>query len=579
METLKFEASSMRLRDLLYANDRRFVVPRYQRPYSWGEDELQDFWDDLTQGSENNSGLFLGSIILNREFEESQGHVELVDGQQRLLTIVILSAVLRDIAKYYDEEYAKLIQRKDIALEDMDGNMTWRILPGDSIREFFIDHLLQFPKDPFPESMSAEGKRLEAAYSFFHRVVEAYLEKRDTEIAKLDLLKALRKSLRDIIVVAIFLANEESAYEIFEATNAKGLDLSVADLIKNLIFKNLAPSGEKDTAKELWDEITSNVSSTGTELKKFIRYSWISSRTFLPEKRLYRVVKKDVKDWGDYLLDLRVDSELYSLLLVGDAKEYDDRGYKHYQKLYSSIHAINIMGVEQHVLLLLSLLRKDIPKEMSVSNFLRQLENFIFAYFAVSKLPANKIERLFSKFAIELRRAAEISNAKQRRSSIDRTLKNLISELRNLYPAKEIFTARFMEIQYKTSPKSRMLVKYILGKIERSMSKSDELVPNFDVVNIEHLLPQKPTQWGLTKSAVKEYVNLLGNLTLVDKRLNSEAQNSPLPDKLETLKKSELQITKELVGLAESYGRWDEELIKLRQARFAELAYTKIWAM
>ncbi len=569
----------MRLRELLYANDRRFVVPRYQRPYSWGEDELQDFWDDLVQVSENGGGLFLGSIILNKEFEESKGHIELVDGQQRLLTITILSAVLRDISNYYDKKYAELIQRKDIALEDMDGNMTWRILPGESIKALFIDHLLMFPKKPFPENLNAEGKRLEAAYSFFRRVVEAYLEKRDTEDEKMALLKRLRKNLGNIFVVAIFLANEESAYEIFEATNAKGLDLSVADLIKNLVFKNLAASGEKEDAKEFWDEITSNVESTGTELKKFIRYSWVSSRTFLPERRLYRVVKKDVRDWHEYLIKLRIDSDLYRLLLVGDPKEYDDKGYRDSVKLYSSIQAINIMGIQQHVLILLSLLRNDIPKEIGISNFLRLLENFLFAYFVVAKQPANKIERLFARYAVEIERAAKIRSEKQKRKSISSNLDNLISELRHLYPSKDLFIAKFMEIEYKNSPKSRVIIKYILNKIEREISGSDELIPNFNVVNIEHLLPQKPAQWNLKKSAVRGYVNLLGNLTLVDKHLNSKAQNSPLPDKLEILKKSKLQITKELVELAELYGRWDEELIKQRQAKFAELAYTRIWAM
>jgi len=579
MDTLKFEAKNIRLRELLYTNDRRFVVPRYQRPYSWGEDELQDFWDDLIQVSESGGGLFLGSVILNKEFEESKGHIELVDGQQRLLTLTILSVVLRDISNIYDRKYAELIQRKDIALEDMDGNMTWRILPGESIKTLFINHLLKFPKKPFPENMNAEGRRLEAAYSFFHRVVNTYLEKRDTENGKMVLLKELRKSLSDIFVVAIFLANEESAYEIFEATNAKGVDLSVSDLIKNLVFKNLAPSGEKDDAKESWDEITSNVESTGTELKKFIRYSWISSRTFLPERRLYRVVKKDVKNWRDYLLELHVDSELYKLLLVGDAKEYDDKGYKNSIKLYSSVNAINIMGIQQYVLLLLPLLRNDIPKHIDISNYLNLLENFLFAYFVVSKQPANKIERLFARYAIDLDHTAKIPSEKQKRRSINSTLDNLVSELRRLYPSKDLFIAKFMEIEYKNSPKSRIVIKYILNKFERELSGSDELIPNFNVINIEHLLPQKPAQWNLTKSAVKGYVNLLGNLTLVDKHLNSKAQNSPLADKLEILKKSKLQITRELVELAMSHGRWDEELIRQRQARFAELAYTRIWAM
>src|ERR1700722_6464910 len=95
---LNFWAKDKPLAEVLFAQ-RKYRIPRYQRPYAWDQEEVSEFWEDL---STNEEPFFLGSFIFNTETEEKDGFVDIIDGQQRLLTITILCAVLRDLAKDLD---------------------------------------------------------------------------------------------------------------------------------------------------------------------------------------------------------------------------------------------------------------------------------------------------------------------------------------------------------------------------------------------------------------------------------------------------------------------------------------------
>src|SRR5262245_50486649 len=125
--SLSFKAEDRPMKDVLFTNDVRFRIPRYQRSYDWSDDDVEEFWNDLLQ----DDTLFIGSMILNYENSDTDGYIDVIDGQQRLLTITILEAVLRDIAYLYDQRLSQLIHEFEIALKDRDGGMDYRIRCGD----------------------------------------------------------------------------------------------------------------------------------------------------------------------------------------------------------------------------------------------------------------------------------------------------------------------------------------------------------------------------------------------------------------------------------------------------------------
>ena len=131
---------------------------------------------------------------------------------------------------------------------------------------------------------------------------------------------------------------------------------------------------------------------------------------------------------------------------------------------------------------------------------------------------------------------------------------------------------------YGRSPKQRTLIKYSLEEINKLKNNKNELKIDFTNVNIEHIMPQEPKEWGLTKKQVSEYVNKIGNLTLLSISLNSTASNKVISKKIIDLEQSELLITKELVSeLKNSNFLWDQEAIEKRQRNFAELSHSQIW--
>jgi uncharacterized protein with ParB-like and HNH nuclease domain len=571
-----FTAENKTLKEVFFSL-WKFKVPRFQRPYAWDIDQATDFWDDLITHDEP---YFFGSLILNKEYEKRDGYVDIIDGQQRLITVTIFCAVMRDLAKTLDESRAQKYQRYDILIEDPYSDLTTcRLTPSESLFNFFKSNIQDYENNIFESSPSSrEEKRVKKVYQYIYEKMENELAGYSSKARKIKALDNYRVRLSDLIVVSIEISREEDAYEIFETTNARGLELSVADLLKNLIFKQLKPEKKSDKAKDAWQELTSYIEATPTELKKFIRYYWLSKYSFVPEKRLYKEIKKNISDYQSLLDDLKNSSFWYNKLFVGT--EEDFKGIKSGKKIFETLFALKLMRVTQCYVLILCLLRnhKSIPRDLSKT--FKLLERFSFQYFVVCRYPANRVERLFSSHAIEFEKLAK-SKSKHKLKNINRQIAKLEAELLELSPDKEVFLDEFMSLDYRDSERRRQLVTYILNEYNNHLRKSAEQKIDFNEVNIEHVLPRNPSKdWKLSKNDIGPYVNLLGNLTLLSTQLNSAAQNSTLDVKIDDYNKSTLPITKSLVRkLRRSKLIWNEEKIRARQKDLAELAYKELWIL
>lgn len=153
--------------------------------------------------------------------------------------------------------------------------------------------------------------------------------------------------------------------------------------------------------------------------------------------------------------------------------------------------------------------------------------------------------------------------------------------MRNEAPSFQTFNESFTEVAYRNSEASRLLVKYILDKVNESLQKTDENRPDFNTVNIEHILARNPHKTSaLKKEDIKGFVNKIGNLTLLSKKINSRLQNVSPKQKLPELEKSELAITKNLVELLrKNECEWSETQIRERHEWMGKLAYWQIWRL
>lgn len=573
-----FEAGKTDIGKILFSNEK-YEVPRYQRSYSWEEDQAVDFWNDLTGES---ASYFIGSFVFNYENIDKTGHIDVIDGQQRLLTIIILMAVLRDTYKQIgDIKGADRIQRMCIAFEDKYGNLTYRIKSGDTIQEYFNKYI-QAGDLNIEESQpkNKEEKRIKKVYLFLKERIQEHLDDLLSTEEKRKFIQGLWDNVDAIKVVSIQIQNEEGAYEIFETLNARGVELSVADLLKNYMFKNinLGTDNNKDIVKEKWLFIDENIRATGTDLKRFFRYYWLSKYAFVTDKKLFREIKTEIKDHERFLENLVGASEWFNKFYECNRVHWDE--IKDGHKIFKSLCGIKLMDVTQCYVLFMSILRNMTKLGTRVKRVFEIIEKFTFKYFVICRLPGNKVERLYSKYARELERIINSSKPKHIPGNIQALFVKLEKELKSISPSFEEFQENFLELSYRQGEKSRQLIKYILEKIDAFKRKGAYKI-DFDAVNIEHILPQNPgKEWNLKKSEIKNYVNKIGNLTLIKKEINSKVGNKSIKNKVKILKEeSEVTITGEIIDrIVKLSYKWGEKEILERQNELTELAYNKVWS-
>jgi len=228
-------------------------------------------------------------------------------------------------------------------------------------------------------------------------------------------------------------------------------------------------------------------------------------------------------------------------------------------KIFEALQGIKVMGITQSFPLLLCLL------------VFKTIENFHFVYSAVCKQPGNKVEKLYFQTCKKIQKSLVLNS----HSKILGGVKSALDEFKNNLevPNRSFFIEKFMDIEYTNSS----LVVYILSSIEKVKSDTDEQIINFSKVNIEHILPKSPGEWNLTKRDIKDYVDNLGNLTLISEKINGSMGNQSLEKKLDWFKKSTLRLNKELVNKIEISKRWGREEIDDRQREIAEFAHDVVW--
>jgi len=568
---MEFKAQDKLIKDVLFSGTNKFRIPRYQRPYSWGIDQINEFWNDLDNEKES---YFLGGFIFNYE-SEKDGYIDVIDGQQRILTITIFIAVLRDICKNINRDLSRIIQTSGIAFVDpYTMDQTYKVEVGDSTREYFEKYIQSGENHIYGnKGITKEEKSIYNAYDFFHKKVTKSVEGKQDKASKVDWINDIRKRLDGLNVIKIEIQSEEDAYEIFETTNARGVDLSVSDLLKNVILKHISKE-KKEIAKDTWERITKNIENSNTELKKFIRYYWLSKYSFVTDKKLFKAIKNEIvnhKAWGNLLIELEKDSINWFKIAEGNESEFSDNNYE--SKIFPSVEGLRIMKVEQCNVFLLSILRNIDKIKTSPIDVIKFIENFTFQYSAINKLPGNKVEKLYSKYAVKVDKIVTDDLPKHIPGRIQQCFHSIIEELKELLEKEQYFLDNFNKVTYK----KKSLSQYILARINNHMELTNEKNINFNNVNIEHILPQKPEKWALSQSEVSSYVHLLGNLTLLHDGLNRTVGNDTLSKKLIHLKKSQLEITKDFIKNINDENTWGEEEIKERQTRFGKLAYNEIW--
>ena len=550
-------------------------IPRFQRPYSWDRENIEEFWYDIT---ESGSDYFIGSIVVYKFGKQKPQVLGMVDGQQRFTTITILLCVVRNLLfqegfKALAQGVHRLIERPDIE------NRNQYTLQAETSYPFLQEHIQKYGPSDEQFKIHKEEAQLKAAYEILEQkvnnAVKLIKEKKSiTERKRKEAVKTELTKIRDIVLnlklIHIYLDNEDDAYIIFETLNTRGKDLTLADLVKNHITKLLKTKNVNvDRAKERWNNIRAGfeASQADININSYIHHYWLSRYDYVTEKKVFKKIKRQIRrnNAKKFLQTLEDDAEIYRVI-----HEPSYRTWRIEQvEMREALEALILFKVKQQLPMIMSVIRNydegQLPLKR-VREMLIAIENFHFIFTAVtSQRSSGGISFMYAKSARELMNSKRIE-------AKNGAIKDLKYKLRNKIPVYQEFEANFAEILVSEKfTKQRKLGKYILGKMTSYYSSGTPL--DMSRMTIEHLSPQSRSgKSGLTD----EDVASLGNLILVGETTNSKLSNKSFETKMKIIKRSNVWVDD---FLKKQKSIWGKKQIEQRTKHLAKLAYEKVWKL
>ncbi|MDJ0775392.1 MAG: DUF262 domain-containing HNH endonuclease family protein [Mastigocoleus sp. MO_167.B18] len=561
----------------LFSVKKKYVVPRFQREYSWTREKVSELWDDIVSnisinddGSYKHEEYFIGSLVLIGD--DKSVSMQIVDGQQRLTTLtILLSALCQRFVDIDKNNLANSIYENYIAGKDDEGNYYFK-LEKETSKPFFqiaIQHIKKRKESPSSE----EEKSLLNSYDYLYSCISIESLKKKfgpIKVGNKFLYENILKAIRDQVVkylkvIFITVAEEDDAYTIFETLNARGMDLSFVDLIKNKVFKSLKTTHPDDFAKTQWKKLQNIIASRDGVggLETFVRHWWIARYNYTSEDSVYKHFKKlwnsgEIKP-ENFLGELVSDAELYvkiSSPVTEDFKQQEEK------ELYKSLLALKIFGIKQQRPFILNLFKARQKKKLTltdVKDILYFIEKFHFTFNKICSMIPSGIEKSYSNAASKLLKAKDRNLARK-------AIKEFRQTLQTKLPDKKMFKEGFSKLKFvKSNTKHKKLIQYIFNHIEVVKQITNEFKP--DSITLEHILSQS--------SAAKDFVGAIGNLLPLGAELNEEAGNKNFLEKIEIYRKSNFLLTQEFTQNVRE--KWGEKEIKARTNNLAEDCYDSMW--
>jgi Protein of unknown function (DUF1524) len=301
------------------------------------------------------------------------------------------------------------------------------------------------------------------------------------------------------------------------------------------------------------------------DINRFLHHSWLSRNQYLPEKKLFKEIKRVVTkpNAPRYLNELHSDSRLYRRIMKPSSYKWK----KEEGQIAESIRALVLFRVVQPVPMLLSILRAYEGGRLSLKQtrqLLRSMENFHFQFSAITaQRTGGGTGLMFALAARELEDATSKDKAA-------RVVTEFVGKLRDRLPSAAEFAAAFAELQHtEDNSKQRPLVRYLLTRLDQETRKHGAV--DYNKMSIEHIAPQNPKTGEPLAPA---NVGKIGNLILVPESLNNEVlANKPFPKKLAAFKQAHLPIDPTLAGAVS----WTSAEIDTRTQALALLLQAKVF--
>lgn len=568
-----------------------YTVPDYQREYVWSDEQVEQLLEDvLAEKSDGTSPekaaeYFIGSIVVC----PGEGGVwELIDGQQRVTTLFILLCAIRDHLKA-----SGLTPPPPLTAQIADSSVDILGQATDRYRldlqyEDSGDVLAQIADAKPVSTKPADLTRSMANIINSYRVARTFLQREST--TNPDAAKHFYGYLvNKVKLIRIRTEDVAKALKVFETINDRGVGLDSMDLLKNLLFMH-ANREAFEKLKDTWKHLQDILYRAGEKPLRFLRYFILSSYDveILREDEIYAWLRKNAS-----LCGYKERPVEFAGTLVTAAKAYGNflRGEDVHGKKDPYLQSLRLLGgssARQHLVLLLS--GRHLEPQL-FHRLAREVESLFFCY-VITREPTRDFERNFAQWAMELRKCKTLED-----------IESLVAK--RFGPAKAGLRPRFEDALLRLSADSlqQYRLKYLLAKLTQHVeqmaygeTEGNKWLASFvdPSIEIEHILPQNASAAARAEFADSNwlsYVQLLGNLALVEKPINASLGNRPYNEKKGVYPSSQFLLTRAVSKLPEvgsktkinaavaalhAFSSWSPKSIEDRQKDLKALAM-EVW--
>ncbi|WRD20500.1 DUF262 and DUF1524 domain-containing protein [Helicobacter pylori] len=553
------EANAMKLLDFIgKSQEKQFVIPIYQRVYSWEKEQCKQLWDDIikTGGNDQNDqieGHFIGSIVFVHDgiYTTNYNELLIIDGQQRLTTITLLFIALRDHLNDEDEFLEKFsrqkIQNRYLINSDEKGDKKFKLILSEPDRNTLLSLIDKDRRKPSEPSLKIMEN---------FKLFEEWIRKNT------DKLETIFKGLEKLMVVEISLErSKDNPQLIFESMNSTGKDLTQTDLIKNYILMGLEPEKQKIFYKKYWRAMEEVFKQNETLFNQFVRhYLTIKTREIPNINKVYEAFKDYQQKEGIEIEDLLKDLQKYCgyFCQIAFKKEAD-------KDLNKALGFLVDLEMDVIYPLLLELYSDYSDGVLSKQDFIPIIyltESYICRR-AVCGLGTNSLNKVFPSFTKHIQKDEYFKSLKAHFGYLTE---------KQRFPNNDEFKKLFITIDFYHFQKR----EYFFERLENFERKERVYTHEYTT---EHIMPQTLNEeWerdlgGNFQAIHDKYLHTIGNLTLTG--YNQDYSNNSFQEKRDMekgFKQSPLKLNQSLKDL-ESFG---EKEIEKRANDLADWAL-KIW--
>lgn len=513
-----------------------FVIPEYQRPYAWGEDEIITLFDDLWEFSIERTKpggaktYFLGSIV---SFENEKGEKEIIDGQQRITSLfLLLRAVYSRLekAENKDDKVLNFINKINPALW-LEDELTGKV---DKTKILLRSDVATDQGNEILRSILETGETKKGAkdnYSRnYNKFVELYTQKApDNGLHMFEFINAL---LNYSILLPITADNQDTALTIFSTLNNRGLPLSDADIFKSIIYKQLDHQGKKEFATR-WKELEADAANYDETIQSLFYYQMFVIRakdgdenTTTPGVRKYFMTK------GKNRLTVQVLDELEeNLKLWKVVKGHEELAGEEWSKNFNILKILDCL-----------------------SSYTNEFWKYPVLIFYKTHKNNPQFEEIFEKFlgklcALLITRYLEAPSISAVKGDILKLNVQIIKSITPTFTAGFRTTIENPEANPFFITPHRSMVRMLLKVLAYDNHAQKELLP--DKWEIEHIFPQKwdSSFFTISEDEANTKLEQLGNKIPLEKPMNIRASNNYFDKKKEQYRTSKIAIANDLANL------------------------------